>query len=132
MIHPLNDAPQAADFRWKKPPFISNPWQRWLLIVGLIVYVVLALGTLDINWARVSEGLERGKKFILSFSHPDFVSRSSAIIDGIKESIIMAVTSTIAGVALSIPVGLGAARNLSIAPVYIFLPGHYFRGAHIE
>lgn len=123
MIQPLNEASMDSRRKWHKPAFISNPWQRWLLIVGIIAYVVLALGTFDINWARVSEGLVRGKKFILSFTHPDFVSRSSAIIEGIKESIIMAVTSTVAGVLLSIPVGLGAAKNLSIAPVYFFCRG---------
>lgn len=122
-MQPLTEAGTNSHFRWKKLPFIANPWQRWLLIVGIVAYVVLALGTLDINWTRVSEGLERGKKFILSFSHPDFFSRGSAIIEGIKESIIMAVTSTIAGVLLSIPVGLGAARNLSVAPVYLFCRG---------
>ena len=123
MMSALNESVTASDYQWKKPPFILNPWMRWLLVLGLFTYVVLALGTLDVNWTRVSEGLERGKKFILSFSHPDFTSRGSAILEGIKESIIMAITSTVAGVILSVPVGLGAAKNLSIAPVYYFCRG---------
>jgi phosphonate transport system permease protein len=51
---------------------------------------------------------------------PDFVSRWAEIFDGIYESLWMTVTSTVIGVALSIPVGLGAARNLSPRPVYLF------------
>ena len=119
----MSDALAQSAYRWRKPAFIANPWLRWLLIIGVLVYVLLALATLDVNWTRVVEGLERGKKFIASFSHPDFNSRGSAILEGIKESIIMAVTSTVAGVILSVPVGLGAARNLSIAPVYYICRG---------
>ena len=119
----MSEALTHANFKWRKPAFITNPWQRWLLITGVLAYVILALATLDVNWVRVIEGFERGKKFIASFSHPDFNSRSSAIINGINESIIMAVTSTVAGVILSVPVGLGAARNLSIAPVYYICRG---------
>ena len=119
----MSEAGLHSNYKWNKPASIANPWMRWLLILSVIVYVLLALATLDVNWARVSEGIERGRKFVLSFSHPDFISRSSAIIEGIKESIIMAVTSTVAGVILSVPVGLGAARNLSITPVYYFCRG---------
>ena len=36
----------------------------------------------------------------------------------------MTVTSTVVGIALSIPVGLGAARNLAPRPVYSVLPRH--------
>jgi len=35
----------------------------------------------------------------------------------------MAVTSTVIGIALSIPVGLGAARNLAPRPIYLFCRG---------
>lgn len=115
--------PQAAQGHWKKPPFFTNPTTRWALIIGSVAYLVLAFGTLDVNWARVHEGLERGWKFILAFSQPDFLSRGGEIFEGIRESIIMAVVATVAGVILSIPVGLGAARNISILPVYMFCRG---------
>jgi len=48
------------------------------------------------------------------------MSRSDAIVDGILESLWMTVTSTVVGILISIPVGIGAARNLSPAPVYYF------------
>ena len=83
------------------------------------MYLGFAFGTLDVNWARVSEGLERGWNFIIAFSHPDFFSRSVEIGEGVKESVVMAIVSTAAGVILSVPIGLGAARNISILPVYL-------------
>lgn len=108
---------------WRKPPFITNPRTRWLIGIGFAVYLALAFGTLEINWGRVLDGLPRGHKFIAAFFPPDFVSRWDAIVEGIYESLWMTVTSTAVGIALSIPVGLGAARNLAPAPVYYFCRG---------
>ena len=103
---------------WKPLPLISNPRLRWALWLGLAVYLALAFGSMDINWSRVVEGLPRGVNFFLSFFPPDFFSRSDAIVEGIFESLWMTVTSTAVGVLISIPVGIGAARNLSPDPVY--------------
>lgn len=109
--------------RWKRPPFIKNPTLRWGLIVCTSIYLLLAFGTMEINWPRAAEGLVRGQKFLGSFFPPDFTSRWESIYEGIVESLWMTVTSTVIGIALSIPVGLGAARNLSIKPVYYFCRG---------
>jgi phosphonate transport system permease protein len=105
---------------WKKRPFIANPLLRWLTWFAVAAYLAVALGTLEVNWERVAEGVPRGQKFLLSFFPPDFISRWDSIVDAILESIWMAIISTVAGIALSIPVGLGAARNLSSKPVYYF------------
>ncbi len=108
---------------WKKPNFIKNDSLRWFLIIGTLVYVVLAFSSIEVNWSRVSEGLERGWKFIVSFTDPDFLSRKSDIREGMIESVIMTVTSTVVGILISIPIGLGAARNISPLPVYIVCRG---------
>ncbi|HEX9768541.1 MAG TPA: phosphonate ABC transporter, permease protein PhnE [Kiloniellales bacterium] len=110
----------ATKRTWRKPPFISNARIRWTIYIGALVYLVLAVGTMEINWSRVIEGVPRGQRFIASFFPPDFTSRWSEILDGLYESLWMTVTSTVVGVALSIPVGLGAARNLAPLPVYLF------------
>jgi phosphonate transport system permease protein len=104
---------------WRKPPFIKDPRLRWGLWLGAAVYLAFAFGTLEVNWGRVAEGVPRGQRFVVGFFPPDFVSRWVEILDGIYESLWMTVTSTVIGVALSIPVGLGAARNLSPLPVYL-------------
>jgi phosphonate transport system permease protein len=104
---------------WRKPPFIVNPAVRWGLWLGAAIYLALALGTLEINWERVVDGLPRGQRFLAAFFPPDFSSRWTEILDGIYESLWMTVTSTVVGVALSIPVGIGAARNLAPKPVYL-------------
>jgi phosphonate transport system permease protein len=109
--------------RWRKPPFIARAWLRWTLGVGAALYLALALGTTEVNWARVWEGLPRGARFLAAFFPPDFANRWGDIVDGISESIWMTVVATAIGIALSIPVGIGAARNLAPAPVYYVCRG---------
>lgn len=106
--------------RWTKPPLIKSPLLRWTLWLGAGIYLALAVGTMDINWARVADGFPRGARFISGFFPPDFISSWDEILGGLNESIWMTVTSTVVGIALSIPIGLGAAKNLAPAPVYYF------------
>ncbi len=103
---------------WKRPPLIKSGRVRWALWLGLGVYLALALWSMEINWARVYAGLPRGQRFLSAFLPPDFVSRLDAITEGIYESLWMTVVSTVIGIVISIPVGLGAARNVSPAPIY--------------
>jgi phosphonate transport system permease protein len=78
-----------------------------------LVYLVLAVGSVEVNWARVYDGLERGQRFIMGFLQPDFTSRWRDISQGLVESLTMTLTSTVVGVAISIPIGIGAARNIA-------------------
>ena len=111
-------AAAAVPRTWKKPPLIKSAWLRWILIAAVVVYLVLVTQTTPVNWTRVWEGLPRGAAFLSSFFPPDFVSRWDEIADGIAESMWMTVVSTVVGIAISIPVGIGAAKNIAPAPVY--------------
>ena len=91
---------------WAPPPFISNAGTRWALYLGALVYLVLAIGSVEVNWARMVLGLERGWAFVEGFLYPDFSSRWGDIAQGFQESLTMTVTSTALGVFLSIPVVL--------------------------
>ena len=115
---------QTLPDTWKKPNFIKNPVLRLTLYIGIVAYFALAFGTMDINWSRAWQGIPRGAEFIASFFPPSIidsngVNTTSTIVNGILESIWMAILATIAGIVLSVPVGLGAARNLAPAPVYL-------------
>lgn len=118
----MSAANAAATYpdRWQKPPFIKSTVLRWSLIIGVIVYLVLAVSSIEVNWQRVMLGLERGWKFIEGFLQPDFTSRKEDILIGFQESITMAITATVVGVFLSIPVAVGAASNLAPRWIYIF------------
>jgi phosphonate transport system permease protein len=106
---------------WRRPPqIVSDKRVRIALQLGVLVYLVLALGSVEVNWQRVSEGLERGQRFIMGFLQPDFSSRWKDISQGLIESLTMTLTSTVVGVLVSIPFGIGASRNIVPRQVYVF------------
>jgi len=128
----------AASRRWRKPPFISSPLLRWGLFIAAAVYLVTASYAVlvDVNWLRVYEGLDRGARFVGGFFPPypfsrmieegDFyagVSRWTDISDGLVESLTMTVTSTVIGILISVPIGLGAAKNIAPKPIYLLCRG---------
>jgi phosphonate transport system permease protein len=106
---------------WRRPPqIVSDKRVRIALQLGVLLYLVLALGSVEVNWQRVSEGLERGQRFIMGFLQPDFSSRWKDISQGLIESLTMTLTSTVVGVLVSIPFGIGASRNIVPRQVYVF------------
>lgn len=105
---------------WKKPPLIKSAFLRWSLGLGMALYFVAVFQTTPVNWTRVWDGIPRGARFLAAFFPPDFVSRFSEITEGIAESLWMTVVATVIGIALSVPVGIGAAKNIAPAPVYYF------------
>lgn len=106
--------------RWKRPSlFIPSPVTRLLVYGGLALYLLAALSTVEVNWLRVWEGLDRGWRFVQGFLMPDFTTRWQDIAAGIQESLTMTVCATVVGIAISIPIGIGAARNLAPLPVYL-------------
>ena len=120
---PVDDNPRLALLRqgiWKPLPLIRDARWRLALNAAVLLYIVLAWLSVDVNWERVAQGMDRGLAFMASFLQPDFISRSGEIFTGLKESLTMTLASTVIGVALAIPVGLGAARNIAPLPVYLF------------
>jgi len=109
--------------RWRPPPLIKNPRLRWALGLSAALYLAVAVGTLEVNWLRVYEGLDRGLAFVMAFTEPDFAQRWNDIRAGLIESLVMTVTSTVIGIAISVPIGLGAARNIAPLPVYLLCRG---------
>lgn len=116
-------AATADDSRYPtsfRPPavLIRRTWLRRTLWILALIWFCLAISTIEVNWVRVAEGLERGWRFVKGFLTPDFTTRWKDISSGLIESLTMTMTSTVAGVLLSIPIGIGAARN--VAPKLIY------------
>ncbi|MHA1190646.1 MAG: phosphonate ABC transporter, permease protein PhnE [Alphaproteobacteria bacterium] len=113
------DLESVLGTRWKKPPFIKSKLTRRIMLLAALIYLAAAISSLEVNWSRVYEGLDRGWIFFLAFTRPDFVSRATDIYEGLVESVIITITSTVVGIAISVPIGLGAARNIAPLPVYL-------------
>tara|TARA_B100000949_G_scaffold228042_1_gene235067 strand:- start:673 stop:1278 length:606 start_codon:yes stop_codon:yes gene_type:complete len=97
---------------------IESATHRWLIIGGLALYGLLAFVTVDIDPARIAEGLSRASAFFAGWLRPDFVTRWTDIRAGLLESLAMTAVATAVALLLSIPLGLAAARNLVPGPVY--------------
>jgi len=119
----MSDAAQTYPTQRKKPPFIKSSLLRYLIYLGTVTYFFLAIYTMEVNWTRVAEGVPRGIDMVSKFFPPDLSDSRGVILDGILESIWMAVISTIGGILLSVPIGLGAARNLAPTWMYLFCRG---------
>lgn len=103
---------------WTRPRLIRQAWLRWAIVLCAVLYLVLAIGSVEVNWTRVSEGLVRAARLFAGFLQPDFISRWSDIQQGLIESLTMTVCATVFGVILALPIGLGAARN--VAPAWLY------------
>ena len=104
---------------WRRPPQIITD-RRWriALTVAVVAYLVIGMGSVELNWTRIMEGGARGLRFINGFLQPDFTSRWKDISNGLVESLTMTLTSTVVGLTISVPIGIGAARNL--APPWVY------------
>ena len=114
----MTSASHSPAHHWSPPRLIETPWVRLAVALGVAAYLVLAFATIDVNWARVSEGVGRAGRLFSGFLTPDFTTRWSDIQQGMIESLTMTVTATVAGVVLAVPFALGAARNL--APWWLY------------
>ncbi len=122
----------TAPGEWRPPPRIQSPLRRRLLVAGIVAYGFAALLTVDVDPTRIAEGLGRAGEFLGGLLRPDFTTRWSDIRAGLVESLAMTLAATLVGLVLSIPLGLGAARNLVPAPVYAVCRGllALFRAFH--
>jgi len=89
-------------------------WTRRASLAVLFAYVIYAISSLDVSWARIARGLDQGAHFLARLWPPNHApDKLSLITDGMIESLQIAVLSTALGIVLSLPVGVIAARNIS-------------------
>ena len=103
---------------WRPPKLIANPVYRYGLIALAVAYLIWSLATLEIDWARVGQGLPRAHDMFARMVPPDF-SRWELLYKGVSESVEMALAASFFGMLLAIPLGLCSARNLVPMPVYL-------------
>jgi phosphonate ABC transporter permease subunit PhnE len=94
---------------------------NWPARIGwtvLVLYVIYGGTILDITWQRFVSGLGQGHRFLARMFPPDFASDKLALLySGMVESLQIAIVATVAGVLISLPLGLAAARTLAPAPL---------------
>ncbi len=103
---------------WRRPKLIANPVYRWGFIGLTIAYLIVTGYTLEVDWGRIGQGVERAGNIFSRMFPPDF-SRWELLLRGIGESVQMALVASFVGMILAVPLGLCAAVNLVPKPVYL-------------
>jgi len=109
------------------PARVRNPFPpNWPARIGLtlaLAYLVYASSQLGISAERLGRGFGEGARFLARMFPPDF-HRWELLLEGMLESLQIAVLSSALGLLLSLPLGLMAARNLS--PAWLAAPTRGF------
>jgi phosphonate transport system permease protein len=105
-----------------RAPFAWSTSAR-LATVAMVVYSLYVLGQVDISAERLAFGMKQGARFLARMFPPD-LSKMDILWSGLLESLQIAVLATVAGVALSLPIGVLAARNLM--PPLVRAPARLF------
>ena len=108
----------VRSLEWHTLKLIENPVTRYGLMAGVLIYLFWALGSLDVDWNRISQGVVRTGNMFGRMFPPDF-SRSELLIREVVVSVQMALAASFFGMILAVPIGLCAAVNLVPRPVYL-------------
>lgn len=106
----------------RRNPFAPD-WAMRVLGLLLIAYLAYASTQLDLGLGRFITGLGEAGRFLARMFPPNF-ARWELLLEGMLESIQIAVLATVGGIILSLPLGLMAARNL--APWWVSGPVRAF------
>jgi len=109
----MTTAPQWHRIRLIEPPLLRNG-----LAVVAMAYIFWSVGSLDIEWNRVAQGLPRAGSMLKRMVPPDF-SRWHLMTRGLLESVQMALAASFFGMILAVPLGICGAGNMVPKPVYL-------------
>jgi len=104
--------------QWHRIRMIDSPLIRNGLFLMALVYIFFSVGTLDISWERIANGLPRAARMLARMVPPDF-SRWNLLVRGVLESVQMALAASLLGMCLAVPLGICGASNLVPKPVYL-------------
>jgi len=111
-----NGVPERLE--WHTIKLIENPVYRYGLMAAIGVYLVWAIGALEIDWQRAAQGFPRAGDMFARMFPPDF-SRSELLIREVVVSVQMALAASFFGMILAVPLGICGAVNLVPKPVYV-------------
>ncbi len=94
----------------RENPFKSS-WSSRAIVVALIGYLYYSVSTLGITVDRLLIGLGESDRLLSRMFPPDF-SRTSLLLNGLAESLQIAIISSFFGIVISLFLGLLAARNM--------------------
>ncbi len=117
----------AYPTQWRRSAWFGGRGRQRLAIVVALAYLVWSITDLNVDVDRMLAGFPRALNILTRMIPPDF-GRWELLLTGMAESLQMALAATVAGVLLSVPLGLAAARNLAPRPIYVAARGFIVLG----
>ena len=103
---------KSIETRSLTPPWTWDRMFRTATISALLLSLVVAIWTIEIDWARSFPLLPRIVTVFGDLFPPDFSTVRSEMVTGIVESVVIAVIATGLGLFIAVPLSLLAARNI--------------------
>lgn len=103
---------KSIETRSLTPPWTWDRMFRTATISALLLSLVVAIWTIEIDWARSFPLLPRIITVFGDLFPPDFSTVRSEMVTGIVESVVIAVIATGLGLFIAVPLSLLAARNI--------------------
>lgn len=106
-----------------RDPFPAS-WPTRAGWLALFFYCIWAAAQLDFTWGRFVAGLANAERFLSRMFPPAFGGdKWEMIVKGLTESLEIAIIASALGIAISLPIGLMASRNLS--SVFLSWPARF-------
>ena len=103
---------KSIETRSLTPPWTWDRMFRTATISALLLSLVVAIWTIEIDWARSFPLFPRIITVFGDLFPPDFSTVRSEMVTGIVESVVIAVIATGLGLFIAVPLSLLAARNI--------------------
>lgn len=94
----------------RENPF-KGSWKNRTIGAAIVVYIIYAAQSQGLTWERFVVGLGQGSRLLSRMFPPNF-NRWDLLISDLGESLQIAIIASVAGIFLSLFIGLFAARNL--------------------
>ena len=98
---------------------LRTAWPLRALWAAFAVYLIYAATQLDFSWNRLMVGFGEAGRFLSRMWPPNF-TRWDTLVEGMIESLQIAVLASAIGILISLPIGFLAARNMT--PVWVNAP----------
>ncbi len=106
----------TADYptQWHRPPLFSNRWVKYMIYTALIAFFLWSLWESRVSLDRFLIGVEGFGRLVENAFPPNFGPEQRVrIYAGVRDSLAIALISTVLGIIVSIPVAIASAENIS-------------------
>jgi phosphonate transport system permease protein len=114
-------ATKQSDTRtWNRPTAFYNRYVKWAVYLVIAAFLLWSAYNMRVSPSRLLQGWESAVDLVSSMLPPELTPfKRSLLIEGMVESVAMAIVATVAGVIISLPIAFMAAENIAPRPVYV-------------